>query len=82
MRHHLCLVVTMRDPDLERLANLPITDSKSVYERAVALTVLDNRSRTLRRLREHGVLTLDAVADKFSAETVNSYLEIKARHLL
>jgi uncharacterized protein (DUF58 family) len=81
-RRHLCLVVTMRDPDLERLATVPPTETKHVYERAVARTVLDNRERTLRLLRDRGVLSLDAIADKISAEAVNRYLEIKARHLL
>ena len=70
-RRHLCLVVTMRDPDLVQLANMDPIDTKSVHERAVARVVLDRRERTLRLLRERGVLTLDAVADKISAEAVN-----------
>lgn len=81
-KHHLILIVTMRDPDLDRMANQLPEDTSSVYERAVARTVMDHRERTLRLLRDRRVLTLDVVADKLSSETVNRYLEIKARHLL
>lgn len=81
-RRHLCLVVTLRDPELERMYNLIPTESKSLYERAVAGTVLEERSRILQLLRQRGVLTLDVVADKLSAGVLNRYLEIKGRSLL
>ena len=38
--------------------------------------------RSLARLRQSGVLTLDAFPEELTSELVNRYLEIKARHLL
>jgi uncharacterized protein (DUF58 family) len=81
-RRHVVLAVTLRDPDLERLAKLDPNDTTSIYQRAVAQSVLDDRAGVLRELRERGALTLDVAADKISAAAVNKYLEIKARHLL
>jgi uncharacterized protein (DUF58 family) len=77
-RRHLPLVVTMRDPAVERLAIQPITTSQSVYERAVARSLLDSREETLSKLRRQGALTLDVPADQLSASVINRYLEIKA----
>jgi uncharacterized protein (DUF58 family) len=81
-RRHLPLTVTLRDPGLSRLASLPVRDSRSVYERAVARTLLDDREASLRALRQRGVLTLDVSADSLSAALINRYLEIKARSRL
>lgn len=79
---HVFLVVAMRDPDLDDLATRPPEDSRSVYERAIAQSLVGEREQTLRRLSDGGVLTLDQPADKISTAVVNRYLEIKARHVL
>lgn len=81
-RRHLILAVTLHDPDLEELAKVDPVDTTRIYQRAVALSVLDDREQVLRQMRERGVLTLDVAADKISVEAVNKYLEIKARNLL
>ena len=81
-RRHLPLVVTMRDPGIERLSKLPIEDSETVYQRAVALALLDDRAQALLRLRQSGVLTLDVSADRLSPSLINRYLEIKSRSRL
>jgi uncharacterized protein (DUF58 family) len=78
-RRHLPLVVTLRDPGVESLASAPLQDAESAYLRAVARTVLDEREETLGRLRQAGVLTLDASADRVSPSLINRYIEIKQR---
>ncbi|MCB0051559.1 MAG: hypothetical protein KDE24_18665, partial [Caldilinea sp.] len=50
-RQHLPLLVTVADPAINRLANQPIADSTSLYERTVAERVLAERRATLDRLR-------------------------------
>ena len=44
--------------------------------------MLNWRERVLAGLRQSGVLTLDAFPEELTAQLVNRYLEIKARHLL
>jgi len=79
-RHHLPLLVTMRDPTVQRLADQAITDSSSLYQRTVAEQLLNERQLTLDRLTQHGILTLDVPADELSIAVVNRYLELKARN--
>lgn len=81
-RTHLPLLVTMRDPTVEALSRQAVTDSASLYERTVAETLLRERSLSLERLRNQGVLTLDVPADELSIALVNRYLSIKARALI
>jgi uncharacterized protein (DUF58 family) len=78
-RRHLPLVVTMRDPAVERLATTQVHDAEALYERAVATEVLDQRGIALSRLRQAGALTLDVPADALTPSVINRYLEIKAR---
>src|SRR5439155_24401146 len=56
---HLPLFVAISDPSVVELANLTPSDSPSVYQRAVAEQMLDERALIMESLRQRGVLTLD-----------------------
>lgn len=79
-RQHLPLLVTMRDPTVQRLADQGIADSVTLYQRTVAEQLLQERQLTIDRLTQHGILTLDAPADQLSIAVVNRYLDLKARN--
>jgi len=81
-RRHLCLLVTIGDPTVQKLARQPIHDSASLYERTVAEEMLTERDLVLQQLRQAGVLTLDVPADELSIGVINRYLEIKARQMI
>lgn len=78
-RRHLVLVVSLRDPEIERLATLEPADSERLYRRAVARSLLDERAAILRRMELAGVLALDVPAAGLSTAVVNRYLELKER---
>lgn len=81
-RSSLPLVVTISDPDVHSAAAQQPHDSLSVYERATASLLLEERRKTLDTLRKRGILTLDVPANQLSMSVVNRYLELKARTLL
>lgn len=74
---HLPLVVTLRDPRLDRLAHLRPSGAEEAYRRAVATDLLAQRRLALASLRAGGALVLDATPADLTVETVNQYLEIK-----
>jgi uncharacterized protein (DUF58 family) len=76
---HLPLLVAISDPSVVELASLMPRDSPSVYQRAVAEQMLDERALILESLRRRGVLTLDVPANQLTIAVVNKYLELKAR---
>ena len=78
-RRSLPLVVTISDPDIHAAARQRPRDSLSVYQRAVAGRLLDERQVALDSLRRGGVLTLDAPANQLSLAVINRYLELKGR---
>jgi uncharacterized protein (DUF58 family) len=79
---HLPLCVLMRDLDVESLVTARVAREEDLYVRAAAADALSFREGMIRKLRQAGVLVLDARPNDVTPELVKSYLEIKARRLL
>ncbi|MFQ3617924.1 MAG: DUF58 domain-containing protein [Cyanobacteriota bacterium] len=79
---YLPFCVALRDRHVDQQANRPAEDVQSAYSRAVALDLLAQRQLALAKLKERGVLILDAPADQVSNLLVDRYLQLKARNLL
>lgn len=94
---HLPLAVLLRDHDIYdaveefesvqanrdlSAGGMSTSYEDSLYQAAAAANVLTWRHQVIRDLRHDGVLALDSFPEHLTAELVNQYLEIKARHLL
>jgi uncharacterized protein (DUF58 family) len=79
---HLPLGVILRDHQLFDVADRDPTSDEQLFQAAAAAEILTWRHQVLRDLEHRGVLTLDVFPEDMTAPLVNSYLEIKARHLL
>jgi uncharacterized protein (DUF58 family) len=77
--HHLPLLVTLRDSDLQRAARRSPEDVSETYQRALAGQVLSDRATALEVLRRRGVMVLDTLPEKLTVAAVNEYLGLKAR---
>lgn len=81
-RRHLPLVVTVRDPAIDEMAQREPRSGSDAYARAVAAGLLADRAGTLELLQRSGVATVDADARALSPRLVNRYLELKRRATL
>ena len=79
---HLPLLVLLRDHRVFDVADHPTPDLPVLYRSAAASQLLLWRDQTLRRLRATGTLALDVYPEDMTAQMINQYLELKARHLL
>jgi uncharacterized protein (DUF58 family) len=79
---HLPLGVLLRDHHLFDVADHEPRSDTELYHAAAAAEILTWRHQVLRDLEHQGVLALDVFPEDMTAPLVNSYLEIKARHLL
>ena len=78
-KHHLVVCVTLTDSGIVALADQKSTDSKSVYQKAIAERLLQEKHATLEILRRQGVITIDVPAHQLTMAVVNKYLELKAK---
>jgi uncharacterized protein (DUF58 family) len=82
MRTHLVLFVTLRDEELETLADRAPAEPDDVSRAVIAGTLLQQREMVLTRLRRAGALIVEARVDRLGPDLINSYLDIKRRELL
>jgi uncharacterized protein (DUF58 family) len=78
-KHHLVACVTLTDSGIVELAEQRTQDSKSVYHKAIAERLLQEKHATLEILRRRGVITIDVPAHQLTMAVVNKYLELKAK---
>ncbi len=76
---HLPLVVTMRNPDLDRAATKRPKELSQAYRRAAAEELLERRGDALAEMRRAGAVVLDVHPEQVSVTVVEQYLELKRR---
>ncbi|HEX5442581.1 MAG TPA: DUF58 domain-containing protein [Pirellulales bacterium] len=79
---HLPLGVLLRDHRLFDAADELDPQGEALFRAAAAADILAWRNQVLADLEAKGVLALDVYPEGLTAPLINSYLEIKARHLL
>ena len=88
---YLPFCVTLRDPEIDRIANsspnlassnLEGNGVANAYARSVALDLLAQRQVAFAELTRKGVLVLDAPANQISDQLVDRYLTLKLRNQL
>jgi uncharacterized protein (DUF58 family) len=76
---HLPLAVTLRDPQLERVANARPHTGAEAFERAAAEELLVDREEALAEMRRSGVLVLDVPPAAAARAVVEQYIALKRR---
>jgi uncharacterized protein (DUF58 family) len=78
-RRHAVVVASVRDPDLDAAVRTPPLVPRDTYAAAIALDVLDSRTRAVARLRHAGAEVVDASPAQLNAACVAAYLRLKDR---
>lgn len=79
---HLVLAAFLKNVPLqERLLSVPETDLEA-FQIAAAAEMVSAQETLLATTRQGGLLTIHTPPEQLSAQLINDYLEIKARHLL
>ena len=79
---YLPFCVTLRDPVIDTASHNSTNHTTETYSRAIALDLLAQRQVAFAKLKQRGVLVLDAPANQISEQLVDRYLQMKARNLL
>ncbi len=82
VRRHLVICVLMNDAAVANaLAHEPRTVDDA-YRTSIAMSLSDERTRTIATLRSAGVIALDVPAKELSVKLIDAYLDVKARGLI
>jgi len=77
-RNHLVVVASVQDPDIVRWALASPIDPGGAYRKAAAIGALEERRRTVARLRGLGATVVDAPPGRLAPLLADAYLKVKA----
>ncbi len=81
-RRHLVLTVFFQNTELKQLTTTPATDIETLYIRTIAEKFDHEKRLMVRELQQHGIFTILTPPEDLSVNTVNKYLELKARQAI
>lgn len=81
-KSHLMLVVFFENTGLRELTGSPANDIESLYVRTIAEKFVHEKQLMVRELQQHGIFTILTAPENLTINTVNKYLELKARQAI
>jgi uncharacterized protein (DUF58 family) len=78
-RQHLVLVVFFENTGLDQLRKTEAVSIEDVYTQTIAEKFAYEKRLIVKELQQHGIATILTAPENLTVETVNKYLEIKAR---
>lgn len=78
-RQHILVVVLMMNEKLEKLAQISPTNEEEIYNKAVALELLEERKKAIHRLNHRNVMCVETALEQLELTVINKYIEAKNR---
>jgi len=78
-RNHLLLVVFFENTGLQQLRTAEVKDVEGLYIKTIAEKFAFEKRLIVKELNKHGIATILTAPENLTVQTVNKYLEIKAR---
>lgn len=79
---HLMLVVFFENTELRQITDAPVNDIESLYIRTIAEKFAHEKTLMVKELQQHGIFTILTAPEQLTINTVNKYLELKARQAI
>ena len=78
-KSHVLVVVFFENTEVKKLLNSPSEDLEQVYVKTIAEKFMYEKRQTVKELNRHGIFTLLTAPADLTINTINKYLELKAR---
>ena len=81
-RRHLPMAITVIDTDVNAVASESVFRSENLYQKAVAIDIMNQRNEALLSMSRSGVSVLDVEPRQLTPQLLKKYLEIKQKSQL
>lgn len=78
-RHHLLMVVFFENTELLQLSEIKAANVEEVYVKTIAEKFAFEKRLIVKELLNHGILSILTSPENLTVNTINKYLELKAR---
>jgi len=81
-KKHLLLVVFFENTELQQIRESEADDIEGIYVKTIAEKFAYEKRLIVKELNQHGIATILTAPENLTVQTVNKYLEIKARQAI
>lgn len=81
-KDHLLLVIFFENTELRSLLNRPAADTEQIYLKTIGEKFAYEKKQIMKELAQYGIQTILTAPQNLTANTVNKYLELKARGMI
>ncbi len=81
-RHHLLVVIFFVNTELDTLLHVKARNTLQVFEKTIAEKFIYEKKLIVNQLKKYGIQTILTTPEDLTINTINKYMEIKARGLL
>ncbi|OKL40405.1 DUF58 domain-containing protein [Pontibacter flavimaris] len=81
-KNHLLVVIFFENTELHSLLHQPAASTEEVYTKAIAQKFSHDKRQIVKELQVHGIHAILTPPKDLTANTINKYLELKARGLI
>ncbi|MGJ8549230.1 DUF58 domain-containing protein [Winogradskyella wichelsiae] len=81
-KKHMLVVVLFKNTELDTIINEKAEDLQSIYHKTIAEKFAFEKRLMVKELQKHGIQSILTAPENLTINTINKYLEIKARGLL
>jgi uncharacterized protein (DUF58 family) len=78
-KFHLLLVVFFENTELKKLSESPAANVEGIYIKTIAEKFAYDKKRIVKELAKHNIQSILSAPQNLTVNTVNRYLELKAR---
>ena len=81
-KNHLLIVVFFDNTELNRLIDMKTKNVQEVYDKVIAEKFAFEKRLIVRELKQHGIQSILTQPENLTVDTINKYLELKARGMI
>lgn len=81
-QQHLLVVIFFENTELKQLIDKDAENLKSIYHKGIAEKLAYEKKLIVKELQKHGIQSILTPPQKLTVNTINKYLELKARSLI
>jgi uncharacterized protein (DUF58 family) len=81
-KNHLLIVILFHNTELDTLINQPAGDVREIYDKIIAEKFVFEKKLIVQELKSIGIQSILTKPEHLTIETINKYLEVKARGIL
>ncbi|TWP30344.1 DUF58 domain-containing protein [Apibacter muscae] len=78
-KNHLLIVIFFKNVELKKLIHQPAKNTREIYQKVIAEKFAFDKELIVKELKKNGIQSILTEPEKLTINTINKYLELKAR---